>query len=246
MSPFYARAQKCWYLVRRLADADRPSDHMSRLRTFTAPLCSRAGAGDVVLAHLPPRLRSYLSEPAVAPLQKAALLLTTDKMREGAKGMEKGIGIGAAAIELLHQRNGGALMQGDPVRVVGGKHAGRHGYIIMAEPLTVANVHVRLEDERNYHGTCTTARAATLAGCRNGAMCSSRSSRATRRWRSLGTPAVPSGIIAPSQRAIARLPRRFVRDLTRAWTHWKRFGRLRTTITTGWVAVMSMADHHDS
>ena len=151
MSPFYARAQKCWYLVRRLADADRPSDHMSRLRTFTAPLCSRAGAGDVVLAHLPPRLRSYLSEPAVAPLQKAALLLTTDKMREGAKGMEKGIGIGAAAIELLHQRNGGALMQGDPVRVVGGKHAGRHGYIIVAEPLTVANVHVRLEDERNYH-----------------------------------------------------------------------------------------------
>ena len=91
MSPFYARAQKCWYLVRRLADADFHG----------------------VLAPPAPQLARRL---------------------------------------------------------------------------------------RAWPGTCTTARAATLAGCRNGAMCSSRSSRATRRWRSLGTPAVPSGIIAPLRR----------------------------------------------
>ena len=92
---------------------------MSRLRT--ARLCTRAGSA--MLSHLPPLLRSHLSE------LPAARMLDTKKLREGAEGMEKGLGISAEAIELLHQRSGGTFKVGDPVRVVADDYIGRQGHI---------------------------------------------------------------------------------------------------------------------
>ena len=49
--------------------------------------------------------------------------------------MEKVLGIGADAIELLHQRSGGATTKGDPVRIVRGKYAGQRGTLAGLEPL---------------------------------------------------------------------------------------------------------------
>ena len=97
------------------------------LRAFGARLCSRAGAGSAALAHAPPRLREHLSGAAAGRLQQLEPLLRTSELREAARGMEKVLGIGADAIELLHQRNGGAVRKGDPVRIVRGEHAGRRG-----------------------------------------------------------------------------------------------------------------------
>ena len=97
------------------------------LRAFGARLCSRAGAGSAALAHAPPRLREHLSGVAVGRLQQLEPLLRTVELREAAKGMEKGLGIGADTIELLHQRNYGELFRGDPVRILRGEHAGRCG-----------------------------------------------------------------------------------------------------------------------
>ena len=97
------------------------------LRAFGARLCSRAGAGSAALAHAPPRLREHLSGAAAGPLQQLEPLLRTSELREAARGMEKVLGIGADTIELLHQRSGGAIRRGDPVRIVRGEHAGRRG-----------------------------------------------------------------------------------------------------------------------
>ena len=98
------------------------------LRAFGARLCSRAGAGSA-FAHAPQSLREHLSGAAAGPLQQLGPLLRTSELREAARGMEKVLGIGADTIELLHQRSGGAIDAGDPVRIVQGEHAGRRGRI---------------------------------------------------------------------------------------------------------------------
>ena len=100
------------------------------LRTFGARLCSRAGAGSAAFAHAPPRLRDHLSGAAAGPLQQLKPLLRTSELQEAARGMEKVLGIGADAIELLHQRSGGAFTKGDPVRIVRGKYAGQCGTLV--------------------------------------------------------------------------------------------------------------------
>ena len=88
------------------------------LRSFGARICSRAGAGSVALAHAPPSLREHLSSAAVGRLlkpEKVGRLLHTVELREAAEGMEKGLGIGADTIELLHRHNGRRrLVNGDP------------------------------------------------------------------------------------------------------------------------------------
>ena len=97
------------------------------LRAFGARICSRAGAGSAALAHAPPRLREHLSGVAVGRLPQLEPVVRTVELREAAKGMEKVLGIGADTMELLHQRSGGGLVYGDPVRIVRGEHAGRRG-----------------------------------------------------------------------------------------------------------------------
>ena len=97
------------------------------LRAFGARICSRAGAGSAALAHAPPRLREHLSGVAVGRLPQLEPVVRTVELREAAKGMEKVLGIGADIMELLHQHSVGVFVEGDPVRIVRGEHAGRRG-----------------------------------------------------------------------------------------------------------------------